>query len=43
MVAQQMRERYAAELRRRISQTVARVEDVEEEIRELFAAVSGKN
>jgi DNA-directed RNA polymerase specialized sigma24 family protein len=43
MVAQQMRERYAAELRRRIAQTVARPEDVDEEIRELFAAVAGNS
>ena len=43
MVAQQMRERYAAELRRRIAQTVARPEDVDEEIRELFVAVAGNS
>jgi DNA-directed RNA polymerase specialized sigma24 family protein len=43
MVAQQMRERYAAELRRCIAQTVARPEDLEEEIRELFVAVAGKS
>ena len=42
MVVQKMRELYALELRRRIAQTVARTEDVEEEILELFAAVSGK-
>jgi RNA polymerase sigma-70 factor (ECF subfamily) len=39
--AQDMRRRYAAELRRRISQTVSRPGEVDDEIRQLFAAVAG--
>jgi RNA polymerase sigma-70 factor (ECF subfamily) len=39
--AQELRRRYGAELRHRIRQTIARADEVEDEIRELFAAVAG--
>ena len=39
---QQMRQRYSSELRRRIAQTMVRPDEVEDEIRELFAAVRGE-
>ncbi|MBO0701168.1 MAG: hypothetical protein J2P46_22415, partial [Zavarzinella sp.] len=39
--AQQLRQRYQVELRRRILETVAHPNQVDDEIRELFAAVGG--
>ena len=39
--AQELRRRYGAELRYRIRQTIARPGELEDEIRELFAAVGG--
>jgi RNA polymerase sigma-70 factor (ECF subfamily) len=39
--AQQLRQRYAAELRRQVGDTLADPREVDDEIRELFAAVSG--